>query len=574
MPENRISLNDLLSNLASSGNEKHVKLASELLDLNLIDGNVSESKTLGEDCFDKISAKKDKNDENKLDKTHGIDSENEMEWTTVKSSNKRASSGSNDSANICLESPVSPNKKVKSNGNVTNMATGSKLQNKNKTPNLKSGQKSGNPENGPLNKDSVLIKISEIPDNTYYNAIKMENMIIKAFPKIKEPGKWTQYRINKRHKNKCYVTLPKDHYNENTDLIIKSTSGFEKCKTDTLRNINDVPSKAFKVVAVGVHQTISGKEIIDELDKSNVKVNKVTRLKFKGAPTNKVIIEFDQEQDMKIALFNGIYFGRIRIRCETFRPTPQVTQCYQCQGFNHVAKDCKNQVKCLRCAGSHKSADCPNKNRDNLVVKCTNCKGDHASVSKDCPKFKEQLKIQTEKAKTRQEKVQNSLVVRGITFSNIVKNNSEKVESALTEKIQTNQRETEQVLENVTQKLENKISNSFRELSEKVVTFMVNSMMAIYDTLDKSNADKVYDIMAKESVECFNLRLGITPPLSPTPSVETSVTPAVGKASSQQNKPKKNSNLATKNATKQRQAPSIQKHIAPHIRPHYHGVKK
>ena len=198
----------------------------------------------------------------------------------------------------------------------------------------------------------------------------------------------------------------------------------------------------------------------------------------------------------------------------------------QCQGFNHVAKDCKNEVKCLRCAGSHKSTECPNKNQDNLVVKCTNCKGDHASVSKDCPKFKEQLKIQTEKAKTRQKKVQNSLVVRGITFSNILKNNSEKVESALTEKIQTNQRETEQVLENVTQKLENKISNSFKELSEKVVTFMVNSMMAIYDTLDKSNADKVYEIMAKESVECFNLRLGITPPLSPTPSVETSVTPA------------------------------------------------
>ena len=117
--------------------------------------------------------------------------------------------------------------------------------------------------------------------------------------------------------------------------------------------------------------------------------------------------------------------------------------------------------------------------------------------------------------------------------------------------------------------MEDKISNSFRELSEKVVTFMANSMMAIYDTLNKSNADKVYDIMAEESVECFNLRLCITPPLSPTPSV----TPGVGKASYQQNKPKKNSNLATKNATKQRQTPSIQKYIAPHIRSHYHGVK-
>ena len=102
---------------------------------------------------------------------------------------------------------------------------------------------------------------------------------------------------------------------------------------------------------------------------------------------------------------------------------------------------------------------------------------------------------------------------------------------------------------------------------------MANSVMAIYDTLDISNADKVYDIMAKDSVECFNLRLCITPPppLSPTPTAETSVTPAVGKTSSQQ---KKSGISANKNATQQRQAPSIQKYITPKIRSHHHGSKK
>ena len=402
----------------------------------------------------------------------------------------------------------------------------------------------------------------------------MENMVLAAFPRLKESGMWTKYRVNKRHKNKCYITLPKDHHKDNVTEIIKSQSGFQGCKVDIKLGINDVPSKAYRVVAIGVHQSISDEEIIQELGKSNVKVNKVQRLKFKGNPTQKVVVEFDQEQDMKIALFNGIFFGRIRIRCEPFRPAPSITQCYQCQGFNHVAKDCKSQVKCMRCAKPHKSSECPGKGKDSFKPKCTNCNGEHVAASRECPKYKEQFQKQTEKAKARQEKVQNSLGVRGITFSNIVKNNSEKVESALTEKIQTNQRETEQVLENVTQKLEDKISKSFRELSEKVVTFMVNSMMAIYDTLDKKNADKVYDIMSKESVECFNLRLGITPPLSPAPSVETSVTPAVGKAPSHQNKPKKNSNLATKNTTKQRQVPSIQKYTAPHIKSHYHGVKK
>ena len=45
------------------------------------------------------------------------------------------------------------------------------------------------------------------------------------------------------------------------------------------------------------------------------------------------------------------------IRCETYRTTPSVTQCYKCQGFNHVAKDCKTDQKCVRCGGPHKSTD-------------------------------------------------------------------------------------------------------------------------------------------------------------------------------------------------------------------------
>ena len=574
IPENKITLEQFLSNLANSGNEKHVKLASDLLDLDMIQENVSNN--LGPDCFDKISASgnnKQGNDQ-ELGNDNENNSESDMEWTTVRHKTKRGRSSPDDSEKINLELTVSPSKKHKVDNKKSNEGQGQSQSGQIRRKTRKTQVNSDNVERTPLNKDSVLVIISDIPDNTYFNSIKMENMVLAAFPRLRESGMWTKYRVNKRHKSKCDITLPKDHHKDNVTDIIKSQSGFQKCKVDIKLGINDVPSKAYKVVAIGVHQSISDEEIIQELGKSNVKVNKVQRLKFKGSPTQKVVVEFDQEQDMKIALFNGIFFGRIRIRCEPFRPAPSITQCYQCQGFNHIAKDCKSQVKCMRCAKPHKSSECPGKGKDSFKPKCTNCNGEHIAASRECPKYIEQFQKQTEKAKARQEKVQNSLVVRGITFSNIVKNNSEKVESALTEKIQTNQRETEQVLENVTQKLEDKITKSFRELSEKVVTFMVNSMMAKYDTLDKKNADKVYDIMSKESVECFNLRLGITPPLSPTPSVETSATPAVGKASSQQNKPKKNSNLATKNTTKQRQVPSIQKYTAPHIKSHYHGIKK
>ena len=252
----------------------------------------------------------------------------------------------------------------------------------------------------------------------------MENMILKAFPRLKETGMWTKYRINKRHKTKCYITLPKDHFEENVTKVIKFQIGFETCKVKVIKGINDVPEKRYRVVTIGVHQTISEDDIKSELAKNNIKINQVQRLKFNGQLTRKVVVEFDNEQDMKIALFNGIYFARIRVRRESYRTTPPVTQCYKCQGFNHMAKYCKNDQKCVRCAGDHKSTDFPNKNKKTLKIKCSNCHGNYVASSRECQKFQDQIKIQADKAKARQEKLQNNLVVRG----NMVQNKTEKVQ--------------------------------------------------------------------------------------------------------------------------------------------------
>ena len=175
---------------------------------------------------------------------------------------------------------------------------------KNGTNQEKTGRKAVNYDRAPFNKDSVLVIISDIQDNTYSNALKMENMILAAFPRLKESGIWTKCRVNKKHKNKCYITLPKDHHKENVSNIIKTHAGFQECKVDVKQGISNVPSTAYKVVAVGVHQSISEEEIIQEIAMSNVKVNKVQRLKFKSNSTQKVIKKFHQEQDMRIALFN------------------------------------------------------------------------------------------------------------------------------------------------------------------------------------------------------------------------------------------------------------------------------
>ena len=92
-----------------------------------------------------------------IDQELGNDTENNSEsdtdWTTVRHKNKRTRSGSNDAQRIDLDITVSPNKKSKiSNATTDNGQTKSVRQPKNNNRNE-------------LNKDSVLVVVTEIPDD-------------------------------------------------------------------------------------------------------------------------------------------------------------------------------------------------------------------------------------------------------------------------------------------------------------------------------------------------------------------------------------------------------------------------
>ena len=67
----------------------------------------------------------------------------------------------------------------------------------------------------------------------------------------------------------------------------------------------------------------------------------------------------------------------------------RVIQCFKCQKYGHIQKDCHaNQPICLRCAGKHSSAECHLKNNqvttNKDMYKCANCLGNHSSTSPAC----------------------------------------------------------------------------------------------------------------------------------------------------------------------------------------------
>jgi hypothetical protein len=82
-------------------------------------------------------------------------------------------------------------------------------------------------------------------------------------------------------------------------------------------------------------------------------------------------------------------------------------QCYNCQGFRHGAKDCKGKPKCVRCAGEHKSADCPR--TEDMEIKCINCGLNHAASYGGCRRMK--MEKQVERTKAHQ----------GVTYSEALK---------------------------------------------------------------------------------------------------------------------------------------------------------
>jgi hypothetical protein len=73
-----------------------------------------------------------------------------------------------------------------------------------------------------------------------------------------------------------------------------------------------------------------------------------------------------------------IVLGMNRHFVYDYQPVP--AQCYKCQHFYHIARDCRGKVACRRCGGPHAYKDCKR------APRCALCKGGHWSSFKQCPK--------------------------------------------------------------------------------------------------------------------------------------------------------------------------------------------
>ncbi|PSN42911.1 hypothetical protein C0J52_12038 [Blattella germanica] len=59
-----------------------------------------------------------------------------------------------------------------------------------------------------------------------------------------------------------------------------------------------------------------------------------------------------------------------------------VLQCYRCQGFWHVAANCRHLPRCVRCGEPHSVEFCPRPRHDPV---CCHCAGPHHAAYRQCP---------------------------------------------------------------------------------------------------------------------------------------------------------------------------------------------
>lgn len=77
---------------------------------------------------------------------------------------------------------------------------------------------------------------------------------------------------------------------------------------------------------------------------------------------------------------------------------PPVKQCLQCLRYGHIAKFCKNRIRCSICGKDHSYKECTIAPTE---ATCCQCKGNHIAISAECPVKKAKIEENKNKIQKR-----------------------------------------------------------------------------------------------------------------------------------------------------------------------------
>ncbi|GFY47830.1 nucleic-acid-binding protein from transposon X-element [Trichonephila inaurata madagascariensis] len=171
-------------------------------------------------------------------------------------------------------------------------------------------------------------------------------------------------------------------------------------------------NKQLKAVIRGLPTDFDQKEIATELKGFGFDTSHISILRNRKTNTNMplFLVVLKRTQENK-EIFHITNIGFFRVVIEPLKGSQMPPQCYRCQEFFHPSRLCNRAPKCLKCSGSHLTAEC--KKSAKSPAKCANCGGPHPANFSGCPnnpinrkqqKDKPKNNIWTEKAKARAQK--------------------------------------------------------------------------------------------------------------------------------------------------------------------------
>lgn len=162
--------------------------------------------------------------------------------------------------------------------------------------------------------------------------------------------------------------------------------------------------KTLKLVLKGIAPNVPSEDIKNNLVEKGLTVNNVKQFEknvfVDGQKTvTKLpifIVEFGPNTNPKDVYKNNTVCYCV-VRWEKLQNGNRVVQCFNCQCFGHISKNCHKQIKCVLCAENHTLKDCPFKELKNQELKCANCGESHSAGSRDCRVYKTMLENKLKK---------------------------------------------------------------------------------------------------------------------------------------------------------------------------------
>lgn len=224
-----------------------------------------------------------------------------------------------------------------------------------------------------------------------------------------------QQRIKNMHAKditeRCRNAINESSLNKKPQIngINKLTSGNIRlqCQSeDEVKQLRDIDwNKAFEGIKVhkpkygivihGVPKTEidltrDHADIISKLEKGNTHICDIDIVKIaplyrkstiKESLHQSIVVFTENAQAADRCIHNGIYIDYLLYRAERYAPQLNITQCYKCWDYGHLAVHCKRKEKCRKCGDEkHTTADC-----SATEPKCLHCEDKHEAWDHDCP---------------------------------------------------------------------------------------------------------------------------------------------------------------------------------------------